>query len=1003
MNKINLTLKIFIFICFILFFISYICISNYSLAQDSSTPTYTYYSNIIKSIADKEKLTNQIIKLSLEDAHAISNLQRTERNILCSEMGAELPNFMKILPQLPAMSIKTNIILVRIISLYTEACSSSPEQLYKILWEINIVSSNLIRNLFQKPIVFFLPQEATGLLFKANNINSNNKILKLDTLFSWLSNDLSLAIYNQSCNEQELKLNRFDVPLTLPNNSVCLAPWLMSNILQWAEQNKLLENSNNFLTNFKNSVDSFIKENSNQIPANWYSFLSWPYKKLPTSSNLDLLRSFYQSKDYNGILNFFAKNSSQFSTMLNISSDILLPIIGPELIAKAKEQTIYLLQSLPNSYDSQIDPMFLATIGKYLYLPLLFEYNHYNKGSISSYDFFNNVRNILNKTTQGFKIHSPLATLLATHTDLLNIQISLADFDVITRDNLGLMFSIGGSHDLEDIKNNFTFSANFNHLAIDHIIGNYLRKIDNSPWVNIEEAIEELDNRQEVTQLIINKLAKNRLMQMFYLDQFDMESDDLLLINEIRDLAFKIEILRFDFQPIRLMVHNGFNESIIGIIDNFFFNLNPSEQQSIGGYYNQLTNKLKKFFSSTANPELLMEKDLNKIKDSLPILALELTEKFYLLKKLSLTTSNATSASVVTSGTIANQKLKILYEISSKLMEKITAIETNDTDTSNPSAVTNLKDKDASYFHLLRLFKITHTLIIRYLPEIKFESKEIFLKENHSYIKHLFEYTGININSNNNYININSDINLCDNLIKNFEFLTKINNSIADKIRDDFYPRLALFHIFSNSQVSRYSTNTEYNFTMNTRQEALPLLVENLIRTHGLGLIYLFDPTSFDQSITPEKKVMNEGESYGLLKFVAQAEINRYPYRFDEVIITDTLPSNLGVTAALITTVYQPLSSHVDLRTKERNTPNAFIKNAHITSTTSITSRVKPRSVWNNNKFVTLGASARVSNGFFSFSNGDVKGGVHSRFTKRHSTKFFLRIITMNKNCHFHI
>gem|GEM_PF-4070136 len=79
---------------------------------------------------------------------------------------------------------------------------------------------------------------------------------------------------------------------------------------------------------------------------------------------------------------------------------------------------------------------------------------------------------------------------------------------------------------------------------------------------------------------------------------------------------------------------------------------------------------------------------------------------------------------------------------------------------------------------------------------------------------------------------------------------------------------------------------------------------------------------------TETERVMNPGHAVGRVVFVSRANLNSHAYARDEILITDGLPLNLGLTAAIITEVYQPRLSHVDLRTRERGTPNAYVKDA---------------------------------------------------------------------------
>jgi len=69
---------------------------------------------------------------------------------------------------------------------------------------------------------------------------------------------------------------------------------------------------------------------------------------------------------------------------------------------------------------------------------------------------------------------------------------------------------------------------------------------------------------------------------------------------------------------------------------------------------------------------------------------------------------------------------------------------------------------------------------------------------------------------------------------------------------------------------------------------------------------------------------LNPGESYGLLKIVDKAET----VSVRDIVILKTLPNTLSHVSGIITETPQTPLSHINVKAKQNNTPNAYLKNA---------------------------------------------------------------------------
>lgn len=70
---------------------------------------------------------------------------------------------------------------------------------------------------------------------------------------------------------------------------------------------------------------------------------------------------------------------------------------------------------------------------------------------------------------------------------------------------------------------------------------------------------------------------------------------------------------------------------------------------------------------------------------------------------------------------------------------------------------------------------------------------------------------------------------------------------------------------------------------------------------------------------------MNTGEAYGYLRIFPQNQDN---IAASDIVVFDELPLDLTVVAGVLTKAFQDTNSHINLKSKERNTPNAILRDA---------------------------------------------------------------------------
>ncbi|HEX9986226.1 MAG TPA: PEP/pyruvate-binding domain-containing protein [Thermoanaerobaculia bacterium] len=114
-------------------------------------------------------------------------------------------------------------------------------------------------------------------------------------------------------------------------------------------------------------------------------------------------------------------------------------------------------------------------------------------------------------------------------------------------------------------------------------------------------------------------------------------------------------------------------------------------------------------------------------------------------------------------------------------------------------------------------------------------------------------------------------------------------------------------------------------------QQALAVAQKEQLASLGVRTI---DTQDLFGSITYSP--LNLGEGYGLLRVIEGARPNERPPTVRDVVIFKTLPNDLSHVAGVITEMPQTPLSHVNLKAKQNDTPNAYVKNA------STDERVKP-------------------------------------------------------------
>lgn len=96
-----------------------------------------------------------------------------------------------------------------------------------------------------------------------------------------------------------------------------------------------------------------------------------------------------------------------------------------------------------------------------------------------------------------------------------------------------------------------------------------------------------------------------------------------------------------------------------------------------------------------------------------------------------------------------------------------------------------------------------------------------------------------------------------------------------------------------------------------------------------LTQLKIFFPQS-NGNVSKDFSIENNGVGYGYLKFIPRAETDRLvtTLTYQMIPVFESLPLDLGVVAGVITEEPQTPLSHVNIKSKNRGTPNVFVKGA---------------------------------------------------------------------------
>ena len=120
--------------------------------------------------------------------------------------------------------------------------------------------------------------------------------------------------------------------------------------------------------------------------------------------------------------------------------------------------------------------------------------------------------------------------------------------------------------------------------------------------------------------------------------------------------------------------------------------------------------------------------------------------------------------------------------------------------------------------------------------------------------------------------------------------------------------------------------NAKLAFVATGPQQTLTTTNKNKLIALGVG------PTTIDQVLGSLKFLpLNIGEAWGYLRIFPPNSDDLTPL---DIAVLDELPLDLAVVGGVITKAYQDASSHVNLKSKERGTPDMVLRDAGPTNTT---------------------------------------------------------------------
>lgn len=125
--------------------------------------------------------------------------------------------------------------------------------------------------------------------------------------------------------------------------------------------------------------------------------------------------------------------------------------------------------------------------------------------------------------------------------------------------------------------------------------------------------------------------------------------------------------------------------------------------------------------------------------------------------------------------------------------------------------------------------------------------------------------------------------------------------------------QFALEQLKRTFRVSDYPLHFVAYSTHQTTKRIAPWLSENGIVVHRLSDLLADVPF----------QSLNTGEAWGYLRI---APIDPDALEANEIPVFETMPLDLGVVAGTITTAFQDVASHVNIKAKQRNTPNLMVR-----------------------------------------------------------------------------
>ncbi|MBF0298420.1 MAG: hypothetical protein HQK51_06850 [Oligoflexia bacterium] len=835
------------------------------------------YKNYFQEFGTK-KFAELSPKIPMQEIAKISTYTQKERNTLCQKIEEEKENFFEVLKGLSPRSVFALHYIRKGLAIYAEACLPDPSKVYFFYNKIHDLKVEFWQNLVQFPIFSTLPLS----LFDAKIQNDNKLLKKINpyAFYRWIEHGLEQELSELSCRNLNI--------LGLPEGK-CFNSWLAKKLLD--DQESFINDNNNFYNLIAQEFDFKFKQDGifagiSSFPQVFPLFLSHVFEKSSYPANNFLLK--LSEIPIEKRFSFLAFNANLFSPVLkNILADDFASSTSCSSLLQGVAPL--LLKMKVNNVDIE----FLPTLGRYLDL---YCQNSSNLKKMMS--------ELQKKSDPNLMLTWPYSDVNTNEDSLINLMF---DYDISAKNILGLNLNLGSEIDITTLVE--TPSANYYEVLQDHIIADFLRSIDRSPWVRQDESVENVSVREQINATLLAKIVRSslnplpqegvRLLQMGFLDHFDRETSESL-ISDLRNISFQWEVKVPSFQPIRLSIHNNLEKGVLKNLATFFENLSVSEKEISHSYYETLVKKLEQYFK--------MAEDLD-------------------LSKYLTNTTNTTNIEVVdtsVSEIVAKLKMEINPQMQFNLLITLASSvdtliknqeqklqETQGLLSDSPDDKWYQKNKTIifPYLNSLRLFKAIHQRLMATMFKADFKSSLI---ANHQMINQLMNhfvlYTGISPKEQND--------------------LFSFNKSLTETIYRLFDRRLSLFSWLIFSQSRRITANQDYTLSISKRAFTLSMFMENFIREHGLYLLGQLDSFFTTSAGDNHYRAMNVGEAIGKLVFVAADKIPGHAYNRDEILITNTLPTNLGVTAGLITEVFQPLSSHVDLRTRERGTPNVYKENA---------------------------------------------------------------------------